>query len=120
MAADTSAQRVLADLAGSTRAFTADDEHGHPAPASPTWAETSWWVFTAPDQQLIGWVYVLTRPALGVASVGVWIWDDTSAEPRELLHSKFYAHAALPDGYDLTDLNLLDGALEISVTEALR
>lgn len=117
---DTDAtRRVLGDLAAETRRFGPGDEHRHAAPASPTWAETSWWVFTHPDEHLIGWVYVLTRPALGVASVGVWIWDGSGSEPRELLHSKLYAHVALPDDYDLTRLRLLDGGLEIDVEEPL-
>ena len=60
----------------SARALSAADDDFHPGD-SPWQTEGSWWCFFARERQLAGWIYHLTRPNLGIASGGVWVWDST-------------------------------------------
>lgn len=103
--AESATTAIREALSVPSRPFVGADEGLHPAPTDdPMWAETSWWAFTAPDDGVMGWVYMLFRSNLGTAAIGVWIWDASSAEPRELLHSKSFVHVPLDATVDLRRL----------------
>ncbi|MDE0079574.1 MAG: hypothetical protein OXO50_18790 [Caldilineaceae bacterium] len=101
-------ESLIDALSNSGRPFTAEDDDLHPAvPAdNPAWGETSWWAFNSPKDNLIVWVYLMNRRALGVASVGVWVWDNTKEvnEHRDLLYSKWCMHVPIPADGNLSDL----------------
>lgn len=114
--------QILTDLSlGGGRSIVATDDDRHPpAPGDLYWAETTWWVFTNPADRLCGWVYLLTRPNMGVASLGMWLWDDsTRPEPWRLRYSKSFAHIPLPTGYSLRDLHLPDHRLSLVSSDVL-
>jgi hypothetical protein len=118
MGVDATKAGVLTDLASTTRAVVVADEGLHPAGRDdPMWAESSWWVVTSPPDELIGWVYVLARPHLGVASCGLWFWDASARLPWEIRHSTSYAHIALGDDFDLAAIDWNDHGVSIRCDE---
>jgi hypothetical protein len=113
---------ILSDLrVGSSREIGPDDERLHaPDGDDRLWAETSWWVFTDPATTVAGWVYLLVRPTLGVASLGVWVWDDGNVVPWELPYSKSMVHIPVAADFDLRHVNLPEHGLELKVVEPFR
>ncbi len=70
--------RVVRDPAGHP-----DDELHEPTGDDPWWRETCWFTFTVPERRLSGQLYPFMAPTLGVAAAGVYVWDDTGADPRD-------------------------------------
>lgn len=81
-----------------------DDFHAPPQP-DPTWAETAWFGFAAPERGIGGTVYPLFRSALGVCALGVAIWDETACEPWRARYARRLWHVPIPEGR-LTDLEI--------------
>jgi hypothetical protein len=109
---------VLSDLAGATRDVRPADERVHRSdPDDPMWGETSWWVLTSPKHALIGWVYILVRPNLRVASCGIWFWDSSAGDPWEIRHSTNYSHIQLDDGFDMDRIHWDAHGVEVECIE---
>jgi hypothetical protein len=87
----------------------AEDEGFHPVPGEPFQTEGSWWCFFAPERRLSGWIYHLTRLNLGVASGGVWIWDDTATQWYEVPYFALQHLQPVDPGADLRDMRWADG-----------
>jgi hypothetical protein len=89
--------------------LTAEDEDFHPVPEEPFQTEGSWWCFFSPERRLSGWIYHLTRLNLGVASGGVWIWDDTAVQWYEVPYFAVQHLQPVSAGADLRDMHWADG-----------
>lgn len=119
----TSHQSLARLMKSGDQPFRAKDEEFHPAPDNnPHWGETSWWVFTSPDENLIGWVYMLFRHNIGVASVGIWVWDNSASEARNLLYSKSFIHVPIDAATSLLSLRFPESGLQFAmdIEEPLR
>jgi len=95
-----------------------EDDHFHPiADTHPHWSETCWFSFGQSGIDLSGTFYPLFRPNLGVASLGVSVWDAASCEPWNVLYHRERWHLPHPTG-DLTNLEL--AGLRYETLEPLR
>jgi hypothetical protein len=85
---------------------TARDDRFHPpASADPTWGETAWFGFAAPERGLAGTLYPLFRSSLGVCALGVAVWDAGAFEPWRARYARRLWHLPIPDG-ELDDLTI--------------
>jgi hypothetical protein len=96
---------------------TAADDRFHPPPTpDPSWTETSWFAFMAPERALAGTVYPLFRPNLGISALGVAVWDAAAHEPWRALYARRLWHLPMPDG----ELDALEvGGLKLHCLEPL-
>jgi hypothetical protein len=63
-----------------------------------------------PELRLGGWVYHLTRLNLGIASGGVWVWDDSASSCFEVPYFLNHSLQLLPKGRrDLNEFTWPDG-----------
>ena len=76
----------------------------------------------SPDENLIGWVYMLFRHNIGVASVGIWVWDNSASEARNLLYSKSFIHVPIDAATSLLSLRFPESGLQFAmdIEEPLR
>lgn len=96
---------------------TGRDDRFHPPPQpDPSWAETAWFAFAAPERRLGGTLYPLFRSSLGVCALGVAVWDDTACEPWRARYARRLWHLPIPEG-ELTDFEI--GGLHIRCLEPL-
>ena len=85
------------------------DDDFHPG-ADPWHTEGSWWGFSVPERRIGGWIYHLTRLGLGVASGGVWVWDDRATSCFEAPYYRNEVIQPLPPGpHNLNDFRWPDG-----------
>ncbi len=99
-----------------SEATVADDRFHPPTSPDPTWGETSWFAFSAPERGLAGTLYPLFRNELGVCALGVAVWDASAYEPWRVLYARRLWHLPIPEG-DLTDFSI--AGLSIRCTEPL-
>lgn len=83
----------------------ADDRFHPPGSTDPWWTETCWFSFGDPRRDLSGSFYPLFRRNLGVAALGVAVWDASAHEPWRALYHRTHWHLPWPAG-DLDDLSL--------------
>ncbi len=77
---------------------------------SVTWqTEGSWWCFFHEERRLAGWIYHLTRTTLGVASGGVWIWDDQATQWYEAPYFMIQNTQPITSAADLRSMRWPDG-----------
>ena len=95
------------------------DDDFHPRPGDPFHAEGSWWCFFHPERRLAGWIYHLTRLNLGLASGGVWIWDDRATQWYEAPYFAQQNLQPIDARPDHRDMRWPDGA-RIRTLEPLR
>jgi hypothetical protein len=87
------------------RTTTASDETLHLAPeAEPFWTETVWLGLADPEQAVTGALYVVLRPNQQIASLGVYLWDDTARHHHDILYSQTFWHLPMPE--DVRDMAL--------------
>ncbi len=85
---------------------TKRDDHFHqPTAPDPTWGETAWFGFSAPERGLAGTLYPLFRNHLGVCALGVAVWDASAYEPWRALYARRLWHVPIPSG-ELDDLTI--------------
>jgi hypothetical protein len=65
----------------------ASDESFHPAGSDPYWNESSWFHFSIPDRDMIGFVYFFYDVRTGVSGGGPALWDPTG---EETYNCRFY------------------------------
>jgi len=82
-----------------------DDRFHAPTSADPWWTETCWFSFGDPRYDLSGTFYPLFRRNLGVAALGVTIWDASAHEPWRALYHRTHWHLPFPAG-ELDELSL--------------
>jgi len=82
-----------------------DDRFHAPTSAEPWWTETCWFSFGDPRFDLSGTFYPLFRRNLGVAALGVAVWDASAHEPWRVPYHRTHWHLPWPAG-DLDDLSL--------------
>jgi hypothetical protein len=96
---------------------TARDDRFHPpATPDPTWGETAWFGFSAPERGLAGTVYPLFRSSLGVCALGVAVWDAGAFEPWRARYARRHWHLPIPDD-ELDDVTI--GGLRVRCLEPL-
>jgi hypothetical protein len=85
-----------------------DDDFLHPqADDDPFMTETRWFGFAVPERRLAGVIYLVVRPNQAVASLGVYLWDDTGSTEEGSLYFHHLWHLPMPA--DLRDFQLLGG-----------
>jgi hypothetical protein len=82
-----------------------DDRFHPPVSDDPWWTETCWFSFGDPRLLLSGTFYPLFRKNLGVAALGVAVWDAAAHEPWRVPYHRTHWHLPWPSG-DLDDLSL--------------
>jgi len=82
-----------------------DDRFHAPTSPDPTWGETCWFGFSAPDHALAGTLYPLFRNHLGVCALGVAVWDASAHEPWRARYARRLWHVPIPAG-ELDDLTI--------------
>ena len=92
-------------MSGDGGVTPADDRLHPPGSPHPLWTETAWFAFMVPERGLAGTIYPVFRPNLGVASLGVYVWDASACEPWRVPYGLGLWHLPLPAG-DLDDLSL--------------
>ena len=78
--------------------ITEQDVYFH-APTSDhyTWAETNYFGFYVPEENLHVGAYVQAKPNLGAVLSSVTIFDGISNTPHEILYSDCHVHLPMPD-----------------------
>lgn len=99
------------------KATEKDDRFHAPPQPDPTWGETAWFGFAAPERGLAGTLYPLFRSHFGVCALGVAVWDASAYEPWRARYARRLWHVPIPTG-DLDDL-AIEG-LSIRCVEPLR
>ena len=100
-----------------SEATEADDRFHPPTMPDPTWGETSWFAFSAPERGLAGTLYPLFRNHLGVCALGVAVWDAGAYEPWHALYARRLWHLPIPEG-ELDDFSI--AGLSIRCVDPLR
>jgi hypothetical protein len=85
--------------------MTAADDELHPPPDDdPFWTETLWLGFAVPDRDLTGVIYSIMRPNQHIASLGVYLWDDTGRLEPDALYFHAMGHLPMPASLRSMDL----------------
>ena len=115
-------KKVLADLKfDAPRLPVHADEALHaPNPTDIDWAETSWWAFATEDGGIGGWFYLLTRRNLGVATLGIFVWDRTATAQYDFPYCKQFTHLPLAEDFDLIDGKFPQISAALSVEEPFK
>ncbi|MGD9794400.1 MAG: hypothetical protein AB7V43_13055 [Acidimicrobiia bacterium] len=89
--------------------LTADDDNFHPRNDDPWWTETFWLAWFVPDRKLIGYIYPIFRPNVGVQGGGVMVYDDTGDLEWQMPVYDFDWHRQFDPSADLRDITLGSG-----------
>lgn len=96
--------------------ITAADASFHdPDPPDPSWAETNYFGFYAPEVPLNGGVYTLFRPVMGVALSTVNLTTGWADAPWQADYWDAHVHLPMPPERNLCDYRLGNG-LHVRVT----
>jgi hypothetical protein len=80
--------------------ITAADADFHPRdPSIMNWTETMFMIFTVPEAGILGNLYVLARPNLGVATSSVMVQQGFCRQPYEIDFSDPQVHVACPESF---------------------
>ncbi len=96
--------------------ITEQDMYFHtPSSDDSTWAETNYFGFYVPEENIHVQAYVQTKPNLGAVLSSVTIVDGIGNQPHEILFNDCYMHLPMPKG-NLDDYEL-DNGLAIKCTK---
>ncbi|MBQ0798234.1 MAG: hypothetical protein KBT63_03040 [Porticoccaceae bacterium] len=96
--------------------ITEQDMYFHPPTSDDTtWAETNYFGFYVPEENIHVQAYVQTKPTLGAVLSSITIVDGIGDKPHEILFSDCYMHLPMPKG-NLDDYQL-DNGLAIKCTK---
>jgi hypothetical protein len=98
---------VTADASQLPRLAVGDDSLHPREDDDPFVTETRWLGFAVPERRLSGVIYPVVRPNQAVASLGVYLWDDTGPTEEGSLYFNHLWHVPMPA--DLRDFQLLGG-----------
>ncbi len=90
-------------------AFTEVDDSMHAAGPALDWTETTWWSFNVPERGLAGWLYVQTRPNLGLSSGGAFVYGPNTWAAWEAPYYAYFHHLPMPNPLDLRDVQFKNG-----------
>jgi hypothetical protein len=99
--------------------LTEADDMFHPSGDDPWFTETWWSAWMVPDRRMLGYVYPVFRPNLGVQAGGVMLFDDTADLEWEIPVFDYEWHQPIAPGLDLRDAALPSG-LTIKCLEPAR
>jgi hypothetical protein len=99
--------------------LTAEDDAFHPADDNPWYTETWWSAWMVPERKMLGYIYPVFRPNLGVQAGGVLMFDDTAELEWDLPVFDYGWHEPIVPGLDLRDAEL-PNSLTIKVLEPAR
>ncbi len=95
-----------ADNTGQWGMTDADDRlHPHPTD-EPAWTETLWFAFIVPERKLLGYIYPVFRPNMGIQLGGVQINEGVTELPWEMPINHWDHYGIMPAGLDLRDFTL--------------
>jgi len=95
--------------------ITAADADFHPRdPSITNWTETLFAIFSVPEAGILGNLYVLARPNLGVATSAVMVQQGFCRQPYEIDFSDPQVHTACPESF--SNFTLSSG-LSVAVTK---
>ena len=103
---------------GTLGLFTAADDGLHTPSDSFYDNETFWFSFWIPERKIGAWVYAAVRQHPGITAGGMWIWDDTSAQPHDAPFYEQYAHLRAPSTRGPAEMAFPTG-LTVTVREPL-
>lgn len=75
----------------------ADDLLHEPSSNDRWWAETYWFSFDQPGENISATIYPVFRKNLNICSLGVFVWDSSAHEPWALLYGRNYWSLPMPD-----------------------
>ena len=78
-------------------------------PGGPRWAETNFWSFQIPEENMNGAVYALIRAQHGIALSTVHVNSRRTAAHWEAEYGDMQMHLPLPEPFDLLDYRLPNG-----------
>lgn len=93
--------------------FGAHDDELHPVGPTPDWTETVWFSFNVPERGLGGWLYIQTRPNLGISSGGAFVYGPGAWGVWEQPYHGYFNYLPLPEPLDLRNVTFRNG---VSVT----
>jgi hypothetical protein len=97
--------------------ITAADTEFHPRdPSIMNWTETMFMIFSVPEAGILGNVYVLARPNLGVATAAVMVQQGFCRQPYEIDFCDPQVHVACPESFKSF---VLPNGLSLEVTKPL-
>lgn len=99
--------------------LSVEDDEFHPCGDDPWFTETWWSGWMVPERKLLGYVYPVFRPNLGVQAGGVMMFDDTAELEWELPVFDYAWHEPIPPGLQLQDAKLAN-SLTIKTLEPAR
>lgn len=73
-----------------------DDLLHEPPTDDRWWAETYWFSFDQPGDNVSATIYPVFRKNLNICSLGVFVWDDSAHEPWTLLYGRNYWSLPMP------------------------
>ncbi|MCP4035318.1 MAG: hypothetical protein GY733_00145 [bacterium] len=85
------------------------DRFHPPETDDPYWTETCWFTFTVPERELSGQLYPFFRPNQNVTSGGAFFWDASGHQISNCRYAKNFWHLPIPEGVDLSDIELANG-----------
>jgi hypothetical protein len=94
---------------GAQKLLTPADDGWHPVSDDPWLTEGSWWCFFIPERSLDCWLYHLSRPNLGLAGGGVWVFDDGATSFLEIPYYANLNQQLLAPDADLNRMQWPDG-----------
>lgn len=86
-----------------------EDDRFHPRNSDPSWNESSWFSFMAPERRLSGMVYFYFRPNMHLAAGGVILWDPSGSDIYDCLYWDWDPCQPFPDGAEMYDFTLRNG-----------
>jgi hypothetical protein len=99
--------------------LTPEDDNFHPPSDDPWWTETFWLAWFLPERKIIGYIYPMFRPNVGVQAGGVMVYDDTSDVEWDMPVYDYDWHRQMQPDADLRKLRL-DTGLSITCLEPAR
>jgi hypothetical protein len=97
--------------------ITPADTEFHPRdPSIASWTETMFMIFSVPEANILGNVYVLARPNLGIATSSIMVQQGFCRQPYEIDFCDPQVHLACPPSF--RDFSLANG-LTVEVTKPL-
>lgn len=96
----------------------ADDLFHQPVFGDYTWTEERWFSFMIPEENRLGWIYMVFRPNLGVVMSEVTIWSKLCKDYSESDYWDKQAHVPMPAAN--LDNIVLPSGISLRVLEPLK
>jgi len=89
-----------------------------PDPSIYYWAETNWFAFMIPDENITGEIYAWFRPNLRVTASGLFVWKGFSQHMSDGYYVDYMEHLPYPDT-NLDNYSLANG-ISVKILEPMK